>query len=78
VVFANSVSMHRCLYGSGRTDFDGGESLVRTIWKGWALKISTFLGPNGTRRGHEKESEGRKEVKFEKIERGGGGQSGGR
>jgi hypothetical protein len=21
-------------------------------WKGWALKISTFLGPNGTRFAH--------------------------
>ncbi len=29
----------------------GATSLLRH-WKGWALKISTFLGPNGTRFAH--------------------------
>jgi hypothetical protein len=29
-------------------DCDGVKSITRAIGKGWALKISTFLGSNGT------------------------------
>jgi hypothetical protein len=33
----------------GFNDFDGGQIHYLGHWKGWALKISTFLGPNCTR-----------------------------
>ncbi len=34
-----------CLYGAGRNYFDAGKSYFEGYWKGWALKIETFLGP---------------------------------
>ncbi len=34
-----------CLYGAGRNDFDGENPIRGPCWKGWALKIETFLGP---------------------------------
>ncbi len=34
-----------CLYGAGRNDFDVGYIHFEGHWKGWALKIETFLGP---------------------------------
>jgi hypothetical protein len=33
----------------GFNDFDGGQIHYSGHWKGWALKILTFLGPNRTR-----------------------------
>jgi hypothetical protein len=33
----------------GLKDFEVGYNHYSGHWKGWALKISTFLGPNGTR-----------------------------
>ncbi len=32
----------------GLNDFDGGKIHYLGHWKGWALKISTFLGPEMT------------------------------
>ncbi len=38
--------MYTCsLYGVGRNDFDAGNIHYKGHWKGWALKIETFLGP---------------------------------
>ncbi len=34
-----------CLYGAGRNNFDAGNIHFEGHWKGWALKIETFLGP---------------------------------
>jgi hypothetical protein len=34
-----------CLYDAGRNDFDVGNIHYEGLWKGWALKIETFLGP---------------------------------
>jgi hypothetical protein len=34
-----------CLYGAGRNDFDAEKSSFEGHWKGWALKIKNFLGP---------------------------------
>jgi hypothetical protein len=34
-----------CLYGAGRNDFDVGYIHFEGHWKGWALKIETFLSP---------------------------------
>ncbi len=33
------------VYGVGRDDFDAGNIHYKGYWKGWALKIDTFLGP---------------------------------
>ncbi len=35
--------------GLGLNDFEVGYIHYSGHWKGWALKISAFLGPNGTR-----------------------------
>jgi hypothetical protein len=34
-----------CLFGAVRKDFDAGNIHYKGHWKGWALKIETFLGP---------------------------------
>ncbi len=36
-------------YGAELNDFDVGKSLSRAMWKGWALKIKIFLGPEWQR-----------------------------
>ncbi len=39
------VGMYWGLYGAGRNGFDAGKSPFEGHWKGWALKIHAFLGP---------------------------------
>ncbi len=33
------------LYGAGSNDFDEEKSIFKGHWKGWALKVESFLGP---------------------------------